>query len=179
MDENNHIIESEFIHEGLKCIVIFTSYGHRCGYVSVEENSPLFGIGYSDDLNKPELLKELKQTTIGKRGIIPLFCWDGESTTPGVLFNVHGGITYSDKAENYPIENNKSWWFGFDCAHCDDAKDWEYLKSNFPNEVWKPIWEIEKRFPNKKSNNVIRSKEYAEQECKNLAEQIKCVESTY
>lgn len=39
-------------------------------------------------------------------------------------FSCHGGITFADGGENsnYPIESDL-WWFGFDCAHCDDAKE--------------------------------------------------------
>lgn len=39
-----------------------------------------------------------------------------------VSADVHGGLTYaSEGTETYPIPSADYWWFGFDCAHCDDA----------------------------------------------------------
>ena len=38
--------------------------------------------------------------------------------TPNI--EVHGGLTYA-KEESCVEEDGKGWWFGFDCAHCDDA----------------------------------------------------------
>ena len=163
-------IESIFKHKELDCVIIFTLSGHRCGYVGVTKDSPLFNISYGEDLKKPELLKELKQTKLDKRGIIPLFCWDREKVTPEILFNVHGGITYSDKG-CYPITRSyEIWWFGFDCAHLNDVKDKQAFASYFPDKELS-IYSF--------TSGSIRTHEYVKQECKNLAEQILCVESTY
>ena len=139
-------IESEFKHEDLLCVVIMLSTGHRCGYVGVNENSKLFEVNYSDKIKSKELLNEIKNTTIGKRGIISCLCWDGDSVSPDILFNVHGGITYSD-GNNYPIKKDyKLWWFGFDCAHFGDAKDWDSVKKYFPKKQWESIWKIEQEY---------------------------------
>jgi len=167
-------VELEFEHENHKCVVIFTDMGHYCGYVAVEQKSPLYGIKYNEDLKKPELLKELNQTTIGKRGVLPVFCWDGKETTPEILFNVHGGITFSRKNNDYPIKNNNLWWFGFDCAHAGDKKDLTKLKKYFPKEHEKIINSLYFF-----TSGKVRTKNYVEKECRNLAEQIACVESTY
>ena len=45
---NKWKVESEFEHEGLKCVVLMTNIGHRCGYVGVSEAHPLFGKDYDD-----------------------------------------------------------------------------------------------------------------------------------
>lgn len=37
-------IEELFFSEGLKCVVILTSMGHRCGYVGVEPDHQLYGV---------------------------------------------------------------------------------------------------------------------------------------
>lgn len=37
----NSIVEKEFIHNGLECLIRLTSMGHRCGYVKVPEDSKL------------------------------------------------------------------------------------------------------------------------------------------
>ena len=37
--------------------------------------------------------------------------------------SVHGGLTYSENTgstDSYPISST-DWFFGFDCAHCDDG----------------------------------------------------------
>jgi hypothetical protein len=164
-------IEKIFKHEKLTCVVIFTANGHRCGYVAVEKTSPLFGINYMDDLNKPELLKELNQTEIGKRGLITLFCWDGKKVTPEILFNIHGGITYANGNSCYPITRPRPlWWFGFDCAHFGDRKDKYNQRKYFPKVKIDDFMF---------SEEVIRDQDYVIHECKNLAEQIRCVESVY
>ncbi|MCP3924870.1 MAG: hypothetical protein GY714_20010 [Desulfobacterales bacterium] len=175
--KHNYIVENAFIHEGLECTIIFSSMGHRCGYVGVKKDSPLFRVSQLDDLKKPELLKELKQAAIGKRGMIPLFCWDGKETTPSVLFNVHGGITFADGNSCYPITRPYPlWWFGFDCAHYDDAKDWDFVKEVFDESLWMDSYETSKKYS---TGGVIRTLDYVEKECQSLAEQIRCVESTY
>ncbi|MCM1500769.1 MAG: hypothetical protein NC124_20110, partial [Clostridium sp.] len=38
---------NDFEYKQHRCIVIFTDIGHRCGYVSVNENSPLWCKDYS------------------------------------------------------------------------------------------------------------------------------------
>ena len=175
MSENNkpeYIVEHEHVYKGYNYAVVFGSIFHRCGYVGVPEGSPFFGINYNQELPNSDGLKEqLKKEEIGKRGIIPVACWDGETVSPEILFDVHGGITYTRAQENnYPIVTNGNlWWFGFDCGHCDDARDIETAKKYFWEEQWRPLVEIEERFP---SRGTIRTLEYVEQECRNLIEQI-------
>lgn len=65
---DRYIIEREFEHAGYKCVVIFGSIGHRCGYVGIPKNHPLYGKDYSDHL-------EIKKADVGDRevsGIFPL-----------------------------------------------------------------------------------------------------------
>ena len=172
----DYIIESDFIHNGLRCVVIFSSMGHRCGYVGFDKTNPFYEKGYSD---KFKLLKsdDIKDQELGKRSVMTLltFAVDEEYTSPDCYFDVHGSITYADGGENsrYPVESNL-WWFGFDCAHCDDGKDYMTAKKYFSNNenVLKRIIqseEIDNRYP---TGGKIRNKEYVEQECKNLADQI-------
>lgn len=65
---DRYIVEREFEHVGYKCVVIFGCAGHRCGYVGIPSNHPLFGKGYDDYL-------EIKKSDIEGRkvsGIFPL-----------------------------------------------------------------------------------------------------------
>lgn len=113
-------VEADYMHKNLRCVVILGSIGHRCGYVGIDKNHSLYGVDYHE---KSEILKSklewLKTQTIGKRGIIPTLCWDGESVSPDMLFDVHGGLTYSGGNKQYPVEA-ELWWYGFDCNHFDD-----------------------------------------------------------
>ena len=63
-------VEKDFEHNGHRCVVIFTDMGHRCGYVGVNESSPLWCKDYCDYL--PINKSELEGEEIGKRGVFPL-----------------------------------------------------------------------------------------------------------
>lgn len=169
-------IEMEKEYNGIKYVVLFTSNGHRCGYVGIDKDNVLYEKDYSDKLTI--LSKEdVEGQEIGKRGIIPLLMSfdddeDDNSMRMDCYFDVHGGITYSGGGLNskYPIESNL-WWIGFDCAHCDDGKDLDlaYQYELIPLEQKEAIQQIENMYP---TYGTIRTLEYVEQECKNLIDQI-------
>lgn len=175
-----HIVEREFEHAGYKCVVIFTNNGYRCGYVGVPKESKLYGKNYTDKLNVR--MEEMYGKPLGKRGIIPWFCAcfkdKKEKISPELYFDVHGSLTYSGGGENpdYPVESNL-WWFGFDCYHAGDRKDYEYAMKLFPQEEkrYKDLMRAEREIYEEPSEreDVIRSEEYVAEECKRLAEQIK------
>ena len=170
---DRYIVEREFEHAGYKCVVTFGSMGHRCGYVGIPKNHPLYGKGYDDYL-------EIKKSDIGDReisGIIPLFldCLDeDERIRIEAYFQCHGGITYAGGGENskYPIKSDL-WWFGFDCGHAGDKADLLYAMQKFPNrqEEYRTRLFVENMYPIE--DDVIRTEEYVEEECKKLAEQLK------
>lgn len=159
--------ESYFYHKGLPCVVLFTSFGHRCGYVGVPNSHPLSNIKYNETIQRPELLERIKNSPTDKKCIISLLCWDGESVRPDLLLNAHGGITYSGKDKTYPTCNyDPIWWFGFDCAHYGDEKDFESLKEYYPLKHYNMV----KKYAF--FDGSIRTKTYVEDECKSLAEQL-------
>ena len=134
---------------GLRAICILTGMGHRCGYVGIPKGHPLYGVEYhehSDALR--EAMERIGNDPIGKRGVVPLFCHKSGECPPDVVFDVHGGITYSGGGDGYPADGDE-WWFGFDCAHAGDATG----SSLFPG-------------------GVLRTREYVESECESLAEQL-------
>lgn len=127
----NHIIERVWVTQsGLPAVALFNNLsGARCGYVGLPKEHPLHGASY----NEPHkaLIRPGHEEPIGKRGIIPLFCASMSSDpdramAPDVVFDVHGGITFSDKAYFIKDEHDL-WWFGFDCNHCDDAPSPEWI----------------------------------------------------
>lgn len=170
--EKRYIIEREFEHAGYKCIVIFGAIGHRCGYVGIPKNHPLYGKDYSDYL-------EIKKSDVGDRevsGIFPLLgaCMDeDERIRIEAYFQCHGGITYAGGGEHsdYPIESDL-WWFGFDCGHAGDKSDLDYAIQKFPGHIkeYQLRKIVESKYP---IDDVIRTEEYVADECKNLAEQLK------
>jgi hypothetical protein len=163
-------IEAIDWYRGKKFVVIFLSRGYRCGYVAVTPDSPLYGIEYTQDLLSPELLQEIKFSQIGKRGLIDVFLWDGESSRISMIVNVHGGITYSGSHHSYPTNQfDPVWWFGFDCNHYQDGKDL-YLAKKYFHRVYEQFFED--------WGYSCRSLGYCIDECKSMIDQIICVEDT-
>lgn len=99
MKNDRYVVEQEFEHAGYKCVVTFNVMGHRCGYVGIPKNHPLYGKEYSDYL-------EIKKADVGDRkisGIFPLLgaCLDkDERIRIEAYFSCHGGITFADGGEN-------------------------------------------------------------------------------
>lgn len=75
---------------------------------------------------------------------------------------VHGGLTYSDGHDAYPVETTTpTWWLGFDCAHLGDVS-------------YSGVPEIDDN-PNYGCDGVpavFRSLEYCVRECEYLARQL-------
>lgn len=166
-----YIVEKEFDHNGLKCIVTFGNMGHRCGYVGIPKRHPLYEKGYDDYLDI------LKEDIEGKEvsGVFPLLCAlidDDDRVRIGTYFTCHGGITYSGGGENstYPIESNL-WWFGFDCAHYNDGKDFDLAIEKFPEFAQQLAMTkvIEDMYH---THGTIRTTQYVADNCKELADQL-------
>ena len=88
----------------LDCLIVRNHMGALCGYVGVPKKHPFYQKSYSQVFE-----------------------------TPDVEIRVHGGLTFNGLCLEFPNEdegegifhvvevaNKKVWWFGFDCAHCDD-----------------------------------------------------------
>jgi len=150
-----------------ECVVIMTEMGHRCGYVGIRENHPLYGVNYHEHSDFLEQWSEqLRKEEIGKRGILPVVCWDGETISPEAWFHVHGSITYCGGNDGYPIELPNVWWYGYDCGHCDDAP-------SIPDISNPQVRAIEQRFLDDFGwRRVVRTLEYCIEECENLAKQL-------
>jgi hypothetical protein len=162
-----HTVEYDEIYNGLRCVVIFTDMGHRCGYVGINKDHILYNCAYNS-VAPPSLQKvinEVKEGEIGKRGAIDILlaALDSDNMRVGFLFNVHGGVTYSG-GDKYPVEDADLWWFGFDCAHYMDAKDFEsaamygYL--------------IHPMYSTFSTGGEVRDLQYCIDECHSLADQL-------
>ncbi|RSE90771.1 hypothetical protein [Achromobacter aegrifaciens] len=141
-------VEKDWTTEaGLRAVVIWVRDSHRCGYVGVPAGHPLFGIQYSQPC--VALMRPAEDETIGKRSPLALLCAAGDEhrmQAPEIVFDVHGGITYSNGTADYPVPS-ALWWFGFDCAHSGDRSHGG-------------------------TDGVMRSLDYCIAECESLASQI-------
>jgi len=161
------IIEKDWVSNDLRCVVIAAPMGHRCGYVGVDEKHILFKCEY-DSVVPKELIgkwESVKKGDTGKRGIVDILCCDMENPRVGILFDVHGGITYSgggDKS-SYPVDSDL-WWFGYDCAHLGDGKDFSIMDERYK--------EFEEQYPIPSNRGPIRTLDYCITECESLAKQL-------
>lgn len=153
---------------GLRAIVVMTEMGHRCGYVGVAKDHPLYGVEYN------ESSRAIKESPVnepqGKRGIMTLL---SAALTPDedwrldVVFDVHGSLTFSGQAKFDQDEPNKRWWFGFDAGHHMDAPDLAAIKDPQLRDIYTG-------FPRE---GTIRTLDYMAEECESLAKQLidRCV----
>lgn len=165
-------VEKDFEHKGLCCVITFGDSGHRCGYVGIPKTHILYGKEYDEYL-------EIKKKNVWDRevsGIFPLLGTvidEDDRIRIEAYFNCHGGITYSGGGEKskYPIESDL-WWFGFDCAHCNDGRDFDLAIEYFPeiSERLLKAKQVEDMFPI--HGEHLWSKQEVEEECKLLAEQL-------
>lgn len=124
---------------GLPCLAVrHPSGGHWCGYVGVAPEHTLHGKDYDD-----------------------------------VEVEVHGGLTFANHCQ--PGETEASgvchvpalgepdhvWWFGFDCAHCDDYSPRD--KQHAQERGYPFLIQREQEY---------RTLEYVEKQCAELAEQL-------
>lgn len=123
---------------GLPCLIVRNDFGNLCGYVGVNNSHILFGKDYSD-LN----------------------------------LDVHGGLTYAGEChgrvchevktnflgiEITHLENDKTWWLGFDCAHYGD---------------YSPGLSKYRGFNELNQQTDYKNVSYVTEQCTNLAKQIK------
>ena len=83
-----------------------------------------------------------------------------------INIDVHGGLTYSESSNNYPIESKEpKFWIGFDCAHFNDGVDLAlveeigYLKTRELRDVYMP-------------SGVVRTLEYVQDELIRAVDQL-------
>lgn len=117
---------------GLACLIVRNPMGALCGYVGVPTTHVLHGIKYNAESPAlANLMQQRKQQPIDESvGLGVMLAWmSGGSPTPEAVLSAHGGLTFSGACSGgehgichvvEPGEDENVWWFGFDCAHCDD-----------------------------------------------------------
>ena len=111
------LVKAWITQAGLEARVILIHGTHHCGYVGVPKGHVLFGLDYDAPANRSLPL----DTPIGGRSIMTLLCLDPNNLTLAQLFDVHGSLTFAGPLGDY-AHGDGLHWFGFDCAHCDDAR---------------------------------------------------------
>ena len=119
---------------GLRAVLTRASkLGHLCGYVGISKAHPLYKVHYNDHhscLLQHWERKKSEPVNMDKVCVVSLFfAEDIDAPNVVLYFQVHGGITYSDQSDKYPVESSDLWWFGFDTNHSqdqDNPKDKEY-----------------------------------------------------
>lgn len=92
-----------------------------------------------------------------------------ENSDMGNSLSCHGGITYAGERFNDGL-----WYFGFDCGHYGDGMDYDLAIKHFPENAQAYILQkqVEEMFP---TGFPARSLAYVENECKQLALQIRAL----
>lgn len=158
-------------HKGLECMIIRSApFLSLCGYVGVKKGHPLFGVGYGEE--NPALKERLEQrlkepSDLDKAGLGVLLALitDNVEARPDFVFKVHGGLTYSNKCDGVIChmddqQGEETWWFGFDCAHCNDLtpKSAALFATNRGGLL--------------AGHGTYRDINYVKSECENLADQL-------
>lgn len=113
-------------------------------------------------------------TSAGLRAVVVLQPWGSRCGYVGVEathklhgkdyddvdVDVHGGLTYANGKSDYPADNKGMWWFGYDCAHFGDGRDFSLM-----SDKYKAISYLDE-------GGVVRSLEYCVDECEKLAKQL-------
>ena len=82
--------------------------------------------------------------------------------------DVHGGLTFEGMGNGYPVEDDR-YWIGFDCAHYNDAKDFDLIKELNDDNTYNTFYDIERRFP---TGGEMRTTEYVESQIIELVNQL-------
>lgn len=147
----------EDVMSGFKVLAVRNRRKAWCGYVGLPSTHPLFGKSYSDRVP----VADRSSIQVDKAGPISLFIEalqeDDGCVALDVLFNVHGGITYS--GDTWPARDGL-WYFGFDCCHCDDLSPQDVFFSFTEN-----LWRLE-------GDRQYRSLEYVKNELALFAAQL-------
>lgn len=157
-----YTIEKDWTTEaGLRAVVILGDMGHRCGYVGVPHDHPLYKHGY--DAPHVALKMNMNRST-EKMGPIQILCAMGKDPdqlcSPEYVFEVHGGITFSGGNGEYPVKSDL-WWFGYDCGHAGDLPE--------PDSTMGRMY-AEHGFAER--DGVLRTLDFCIGECESLAKQL-------
>ena len=129
----------EFKYAGLQCCIRrnVNGGGNLMGYVGVDKTHPWHGKDYQDQVHCDEC--KYRDIDHAKSGVVNVVCADlhinvkKQLVAIVLLLECHGGITYAGGGNDYPMDSDGLWWFGFDCAHPGDLVPYYSHLFNFEN----------------------------------------------
>lgn len=98
---------------GLDCLIVRNNGGALCGYVGVPEAHPLHGISYNEDTEAlGAALDARKERPVGENpgmGVLLVMLGGEVKRSPDIVFEVHGGLTFSDHCHDATPERFAKW----------------------------------------------------------------------
>lgn len=155
----------DFEAEGLSCAMRRGPLGTWCGYVGVPRSHPWWGKSYRDVVKpEPHMLRDRVADDHGAMDLFIAMLSDHspeEGMSISLCVRVHGGLTYAADHEPYGKPDGL-WWFGFDCAHCNDfVPGLRNVSAEYERVV--------------QSTQTYRTQEYVVSECQSLAVQLQAI----
>ena len=160
----NYRVKKEWTTKaGLKAVIVLVSPSmpHYCGYVGVEKENPTYGKPYYYNIDDED-----EDTKIYKEDFKQIMEQIND-------IGIHGGLTYAKANQDYPIDNDTTWWFGFDAAHAGDATAWEDGKELLETDEEKEVAKTTKGIIGKCETDTVNGFDYMEEQCEILAKQLK------
>lgn len=154
-----HVVKQWKTAAGFTAVVIMCRGRHHCGYVGLPKDHLLHGLDYNT--SSPYIKNVIEEESVGQRSVLSLLCIEGKETAPVIAYDVHGSITWSGYLKGFPEADEFLWFFGFDCAHCDDGVSQQYAD-----------WCAENNCPCFESTEGFKDLAFCEQQCESLAQQI-------
>lgn len=166
-------------------------WGHWCGYVRVPPEHPLHGASYNDRV--PEVFaQELAGVfagRVGDRGVVDVFLAAaaeaaGDEQKVGILFDVHGSITYAGELDDLPVPAG-GWWFGFDCGQAHDLQPGlRAFHQHMPEPLRERMQELyallaQMRGGEDDAGDTYRTLDYVVEHAKRLAGQLASLAAIY
>ena len=170
---------------GQPCLIVRNQSGALCGYVAVSPGHPLHGVQCDQECEalKAQLEQRMNEPLGNAPGLMLMIgaLTGSVGARPDCAINVHGGLTYSDACQaggkicHVPREGEPEtvWWFGFDCAHCNDYSRMDSKRFE-GTENASFMCEPPNRW---NSTTTYRSVNYVRGEVERLAEQLRAIEA--
>lgn len=153
---------------GLPCLIVRGPSGALCGYVGVSESHPLHGKDYNEEIPIPDGFGEREFNE--KTPVLALFGnldrIESGAVSIALALECHGGVTFADECQttddpssdicHITDDEDKVWWFGFDCVHSGDLAP--KMAAEMPSTL--------------RLGGTYRDIAYVESECRSLAKQL-------
>ena len=121
------VVERNFECGKYHCLVVFTRNGVYNGYIGVPKGHFLYKQPYGkrNERLKFDKDKAFNNNVFGFFEELLTGDKQRECLAPDLYFSAHCGFNYSGALPGYKEAKRGYWYFGFDCGHCADGRDFE------------------------------------------------------